>query len=71
MSCYFRHIGELLEEAGIEVTKENRKALHAHIAGLVGDAEADCPTTWKRVKEWRDDPGRRAELAAGIGGFSG
>lgn len=71
MSCYFRHLGDLFEEAGIEAKKENRKALHAHIAGIVGDAEAHCPATWKLVKQWRDDPARRARLIVGIRQFTG
>jgi hypothetical protein len=70
MSCYFRHMRDLFEEAGVEVTKESRKALHLHIAGLVGDEEAHCPTTWRLVKEWRDDPGKRAKLVARLGEFS-
>jgi len=71
MSCYFRHIKGLLDEAGIQVTRDNRKALHTHIARTVGDPEADCPTTWKQVKEWRDDPDKRAQLVAGLGEFAG
>lgn len=27
MSCYFRHIPELLKEAGLKVTPENKKAV--------------------------------------------
>ena len=66
MSCYLHHMSDLFDEAGIEVTKENRKQIDAHIAGIVGDAKQHCPTTWRLVKEWRADPERRAQLIAGL-----
>jgi len=40
MSCYFRHMKDVLEEAGVEITKENKKEVDRiiHISG-----------TWKDV----------------------
>jgi hypothetical protein len=62
MSCYFRQLGDLFDEAGIQVTQANRKALRACIAATVGLPDGKCPEVWRRVKEWRDDPTKRKQL---------
>jgi len=51
MSCYFRHMKDVLEEAGIEITKDNKKEIDRIIHGLVDVAYKDCSPTWKKVKE--------------------
>jgi hypothetical protein len=51
MSCYLRHMKDILEEAGIEVTKDNKKEIDQAIHGLVEVEYKDCSTTWKAVKE--------------------
>ena len=51
MSCYFRHMKDVLEEAGIEVTKGNKKDIDRIIHGLVDVTYKDCSPTWKNVKE--------------------
>ena len=51
MSCYFRHMKEILEEAGVEVTKENKKDIDRIIHGLVDVEYKNCSPTWKAVKE--------------------
>ena len=51
MSCYFRHMKDVLEEAGIEVTRENKKDIDGIIHGLVEVEYKNCPPTWKAVKE--------------------
>lgn len=51
MSCYFRHMKDVLEEAGIEVTKENKKDIDKIIHGLVDVEYKNCSPTWKAVKE--------------------
>ena len=51
MSCYFRHMKDIFEEAGIEVTKENKKEIDRVVHGLVEVAYKNCPSTWKAVKE--------------------
>lgn len=51
MSCYFRHIKDILNEAGIEVTADNRKQLDRAIHDIVGVGYKDCPAAWKRLKE--------------------
>ena len=35
MSCYFMHMKDIFEEAGIEVIKENKKEIDRIIHGLV------------------------------------
>lgn len=51
MSCYFRHMKDVLEEVGIEVTKDNKKDIDRIIHGLVDMTYKDCSPTWKKVKE--------------------
>jgi len=50
VSCYFRHMKDVLEEAGIEITPENKKEIDRIIHGLVDVAYKDCSPTWKEVK---------------------
>jgi hypothetical protein len=51
MSCYFWHMKEILEEAGIEVTKENKKDIDGVIHGLVDVEYKNCSPAWKAIKE--------------------
>ncbi len=51
MSCYFRHMKDVLEEAGIEITKDNKKDIDRIIHGLVDVAYKNCSPTWQKVKE--------------------
>lgn len=63
MSCYFRHLKDILSEAGIEVTSGNRKQVDQAIHGIVAVAYKDCPVTWKRLKlEMLADEQQRRDL---------
>jgi len=64
MSCYFRHIKDILDEAGIEVVPSNKKAINQAFHQIVGVTYKDCPTTWKRLKqeELMHDEQKRQEL---------
>ena len=63
MSCYFRHMKDILDEAGIEVTPNNKKAIDQAFHQIVGVSYEDCPTTWKRLKqEPSGDEQKRREL---------
>jgi hypothetical protein len=42
---------EILEEAGVEVTKENKKDIDRIIHGLVDVEYKNCSPAWKGVKE--------------------
>jgi hypothetical protein len=50
MSCYFRHLKDVLAEAGIEVTPANKKDVDRALHEVVGVAYKDCPSTWKNLK---------------------
>ena len=50
MTCYLRHLKDILDEAGIAVTPANRKQIDQAIHQAVGVAYKDCPTTWKVIK---------------------
>ncbi len=51
MSCYLRHIKDVLDEAGISVTPANRKQVDQAVHQAVGVAYKNCPATWKKIKE--------------------
>ena len=51
MSCYFRHMKDVLAEAGVEVTKENKKEIDGIIHRLVEVEYKNFSPTWKAVKE--------------------
>lgn len=50
MTCYFRHLGQIFEKAGIEVTSQNRQEIDKIIHSIVGVKYKDCPATWRQVK---------------------
>lgn len=50
MSCYFRHLSDILDEAGIEITSGNRRKIDQAIHDIVRVRYKDCPTTWGRLK---------------------
>lgn len=50
MTCYFRYMKDVFAEAGVEVTKENKKEIDRKIHELLGVEYKDCSTTWKHVK---------------------
>ncbi len=63
MSCYFRHIKSILDEAGIEITPANKKQVDQAIHNLVGVTYKDCPATWKKLKqEILNDGSKRAKI---------
>ena len=50
MSCYFRRLKDIFDEAGIEVTSSNKKQIDQAIHQMVGTGYKDCPGTWKKLK---------------------
>ncbi len=58
MSCYFRHMKEVLDEAGITVTPANKKDVDRALHQIAGVPYKECPAAWKKLK---------ADLAAGSG----
>ena len=51
MSCYLRHMTDIIDEAGIGISRENRKQVDQAIHQIVGVTYKDCPETWKRLKQ--------------------
>jgi hypothetical protein len=68
MTCYFRHLNEIFQKAGIKVTKENRQQIDKVIHKLVSVDYKNCPNAWKQVKERiaADEQGFIVELKAAI-----
>lgn len=56
MSCYTRHLSDILKSVGIKNTKENRKVLDKKIREIMGKEKADCPDVWREVKVWIHNP---------------
>ena len=51
MSCHFRHMNNILDEAGIEVTHSNRKDIDQAFHQIVCITYKDCPTNLKMLKQ--------------------
>lgn len=62
MSCYFRHLKDLLAEAGVEVTPANKKQVDLVLHEMVGVAHKDCPGAWKNLKRQMANEADRAAL---------
>jgi len=63
MSCYFRHLKDILEKAGIEVTPTNRKQVDQVIHQTVVVTYKNCPEIWGKLKQQlTDDEQKRQEF---------
>ena len=63
MSCYFRHLKDIIEGSGIEITPANKKQIDQTFHKIVGVVYKDCPTTWKALKQTiLSDEKKRHEL---------
>ena len=61
MSCYFRHLKDIFREAGIRITKDNKRDVDRAIHRIAGIEYKDCPTTYKTLKsEFLSDDAKRA-----------
>ncbi len=45
MSCYFRHLKDILEEAHIVVSPQNKKQIDEAFHKIVGVDYKECPAT--------------------------
>ncbi len=65
MSCYFRHLKNIFDEAGIEINSGNKKQIDQAIHQIVGVDYKDCPGTWQRLKQQvlADEPKRQEFIA--------
>ena len=51
MSCYFRHMKDVLDEVGVEITAENKKEIDRILHKTVGVEYKNCSPAWKKIKE--------------------
>jgi len=51
VTCYFRHLQQVFEKAGIEATSENKREIDRLIHGIVGVDYKNCPAAWREVKK--------------------
>jgi hypothetical protein len=51
LTCYLRHIKQLLEKSGIEVTPDNKREIDRRIHELMGVEYKDCPGAWSELKK--------------------
>ncbi|NWG08947.1 MAG: hypothetical protein HXX80_01315 [Nitrososphaerales archaeon] len=51
LTCYFRHLKEVFEKAGIKVTVENKQEIDRLIHSIVGVGYKNCPATGREVKK--------------------
>ena len=65
MSCYLRHLGEVLAAGGILDTRESRRRVHVMIQEITG--EQNCPLVWRRVKAALGEHTEREFVIAGRG----
>ncbi|HEY3419489.1 MAG TPA: hypothetical protein VGK23_02970 [Methanomassiliicoccales archaeon] len=49
MSCYLRHLDDVVIAAGVKLRPDNRKEVDLTIKELLG--LDDCPDVWKEVKK--------------------
>ncbi|MGD8353933.1 MAG: hypothetical protein PVJ01_07170 [Pseudomonadota bacterium] len=60
MSCYFRHMKDILDEVGVEITPANKKEIDAIIHQIVDVKYKNCSPAWKKIKEMvKGDPAKR------------
>ncbi len=60
MSCYFRHMKDVMEAAGVEITPGNKKEIDRILHGIAGVEYKDCSSAWKKIKEMvKGDPAER------------
>ncbi len=62
MSCYLRHLKDILGESGIEVTPANRKDVDRAFHQIAGVDFKDCPQTWKQIKLQLADDAQRKQF---------
>ena len=60
MSCYFRHLKDVLAEAGFQVTPANKKDVDRALHEIVGATYKDCPGVWKNLKRQMSNETDRA-----------
>ena len=52
MTCFLRHLDDLLKAAGIRRTVENSREIQEEIRRIIGVKSRDCSDIWKELKVW-------------------
>lgn len=69
MSCYTRHLGDVLAAAGVENTKDNRKKIDCYLKDKykLPQHASSCPDVWKsHVKPMLANDKQKMELIVEI-----
>jgi hypothetical protein len=66
MSCYLRHMKDILEEADLHPQNlEERKEVDLAIRKVIGKDQKDkCNLVWKEVKIWLQDEEKKEKLVS-------
>ena len=51
MTCYFRHLAQVFEKAGIQITPQNRQEIDRILHDMVGVDFKNCPDAWSQIKK--------------------
>jgi hypothetical protein len=51
VSCYFRHLIDVFDEAGVELTSANRKQVDQTVHQVLAVEYKECSVTWKRLRQ--------------------
>jgi len=51
LTCYFRHLRDFFDKAGIKVTDENKRQIDRIIHDIMRVEYKNCSATWKEVKK--------------------
>ena len=50
LTCYFRHMKNIFEEMGVEISADTKRDVDQQIHNLLGIEYKNCSSTWKEVK---------------------
>ena len=62
MSCYLRHLKDILAEAGVEVTTGNKRQVDQAIHKVVGVEFKNCPAAGRAAKQMMADEKKRRDF---------
>ena len=62
MTCFLKHLDELLKAAGIQKTVENAREIQEEIRRIIGVKSRDCPDIWKELKVWLGNEEKKKTL---------
>ncbi|NTW04602.1 MAG: hypothetical protein HGA27_00605 [Peptococcaceae bacterium] len=65
MSCYLRHLTEIIAQADLEpLDKKDRKIIDITIREIIGARGEFCNEVWKELKIWLAEPAREQLLVS-------